>query len=94
MFDRLKKANPVTIDILAPKKYMANRNRFFMHCNNRKCNIRGDYFSVPLKETVNEWKEWDEYKPKQNKKWYKCKACRMVWYCSRKCQKYDWNHES
>ena len=24
-------------------------------------------------------------------KWYICKKCKKIYYCSRKCQKYDWN---
>eukprot|EP01083_Nonionella_stella_P208348 756165_1 len=28
---------------------------------------------------------------KKNATFYKCKGCFMVYYCSKKCQKYDWN---
>eukprot|EP01084_Bolivina_argentea_P212777 361609_1 len=24
-------------------------------------------------------------------KWYRCKRCRIAFYCSKRCQKYDWN---
>eukprot|EP01083_Nonionella_stella_P034331 93979_1 len=25
------------------------------------------------------------------RKWYRCKRCQIMYYCSRKCQKYDWS---
>eukprot|EP01084_Bolivina_argentea_P138348 243584_1 len=28
---------------------------------------------------------------RKNRKFYKCKMCRIARYCSKKCQKYDWN---
>eukprot|EP01084_Bolivina_argentea_P044428 81743_1 len=27
---------------------------------------------------------------KKTRKWYKCSGCKLVFYCSKRCQKYDW----
>eukprot|EP01084_Bolivina_argentea_P161357 280910_1 len=56
-------------------------------CNNRNCNIL--YFKHMYGVSVHELNFGKEYN-KVNK-WYKCKQCQIAFYCSRRCQKYDWN---
>eukprot|EP01084_Bolivina_argentea_P294769 507314_1 len=58
-------------------------------CNNPKCNINyGNYvYSISLPKKFKVVFEL----PKPKRKWYTCSNCKLVWYCTRKCQKYDWN---
>eukprot|EP01084_Bolivina_argentea_P168971 292936_1 len=57
-------------------------------CNNPKCRINFYYHKYDTHSFSNEM--WDRYKSPL-RKWYKCSKCKIVYYCSRKCQKYDWN---
>ena len=61
-------------------------------CGNKKCN-----------KSYNEYKydkEWNEILSivssrldlPTKRKWYKCSACKIQYYCCRKCQKYDWKY--
>lgn len=51
-------------------------------CSNIKC--------TEMNETI----ETNKYKRGWKWKLYMCKRCRMVYYCSRKCQKADWKHHN
>eukprot|EP01084_Bolivina_argentea_P320149 555455_1 len=70
------------------------RNYLLVRCNNKKCNKK--YWNHIFGES------WNELRLQRNKysrlhsrlrvnKWYKCSGCRIAVYCSRQCQKYDWN---
>ena len=38
------------------------------------------------------WRKCNKIREKKrSNKWYKCKECRLITYCCRKCQKRDWN---
>eukprot|EP01084_Bolivina_argentea_P036586 67655_1 len=43
---------------------------------------------LPLNLEDPDYSEWDAL---SRREWYKCGGCKMVYYCSRHCQKYDWN---
>eukprot|EP01084_Bolivina_argentea_P281641 481910_1 len=77
---------------------------FEMHCNNRECNIsfskhyygaerQSVEYSEKLKNYFTKNKKWPTLFDEQLaiNKWYKCSNCRMVYYCSKHCQKLDWN---
>eukprot|EP01084_Bolivina_argentea_P029841 55365_1 len=72
-----------------------NRNEMYknVQCNSEKCKI--NYYQYlygldcdllcDLHEDVKIDKSC-----RINRKWYKCKQCKLVYYCSKKCQKRDW----
>ena len=70
-------------------------------CNNSECNrdyiewkygleyYDRDTDALEYKQRGHKYKNvWEE---RIINKWYKCKRCKIVYYCSKKCQKLDWN---
>merc|ERR1712151_1447377 len=55
-------------------------------CKNKKCKAR--WYQHKYDATFASPKMW---KRELIRKWYKCGRCKVVYYCSRRCQKYDWN---
>lgn len=51
-------------------------------CDNREC---------PYRATIERHEIIIQRAKIHKGKWYKCKRCRMMYYCSRHCQKVDWN---
>ena len=45
-------------------------------CGNKRCGV--NYYD-------------HKNKKKTGNKWYRCNQCKIIYYCSRKCQKYDWS---
>eukprot|EP01084_Bolivina_argentea_P253610 426092_1 len=71
-------------------KYLMFNYQKNVCCNNSQCNIKyGDYV-YPFTPEINKLPAVFQLL-KADKTWYKCGNCKLVWYCSRKCQKYDWN---
>eukprot|EP01084_Bolivina_argentea_P073580 133512_1 len=68
-----------------------NADRHNIKCGNSKCiksyvyNKYGNWFL----ENEDMWKDREI-----KNKWYLCSGCKVVKYCSRKCQKYAWNQEN
>lgn len=65
-----------------------HRNK--IHCNNPVCNVKYGNYMYPTSPSFDRFEPIFEF-PKPQKKWYKCKKCKIAYYCSKKCQKYDWN---
>ena len=63
------------------------RDRIF--CANKICKINYYFHKYDSHSFSKEM--WDG---RVINKWWKCERCRMVYYCSRKCQKYDWNRHN
>eukprot|EP01083_Nonionella_stella_P108652 316183_1 len=75
-----------------------------MRCGNVKCNNKylmykygdraSEVYDVRLHEGYfqNGWKKWKPLKP--IRKWYICSGCKLIYYCSRKCQKMSWNRQN
>eukprot|EP01083_Nonionella_stella_P301764 1037155_1 len=75
-----------------------------MRCGNVKCdnkylmykygNRASEVYDVRLHEGYFQtgWKEWKPLKP--IRKWYICSGCKLIYYCSRKCQKMSWNRQN
>eukprot|EP01084_Bolivina_argentea_P165643 287731_1 len=93
--------NEMRWGVVEPRMVIQRMNQcFYVHystwsCNNFKCNI--SYFEHVYKykyeqllDKRNRYGVVDR-KYKTNNKWYLCKGCRLVSYCSGKCQKFDWN---
>ncbi len=59
-------------------------------CNHTRCLNR--YISFKYGDTVNKViTQHAKFPLSVENKWYLCKRCRLVYYCSRKCQKRDWS---
>eukprot|EP01084_Bolivina_argentea_P137782 242652_1 len=66
----------------------------FVKCNNRLCNNTYYPFVYGFEFKNKTMDEWDRLyvlkKLKKINKFFKCGQCKMTFYCSRRCQKYDW----
>ena len=65
-------------------------------CGNTKCNktyLQSKY-GLSLKSTIKMKKDGLWHNRKQINKWYICGGCKLVKYCSRKCQKISWNKQN
>jgi len=61
-----------------------------VRCNNPKCNRDYIQYRYGRNYKTSNMNIERLISIKKNK-WYKCGGCKMVFYCRRKCQKYDWN---
>eukprot|EP01084_Bolivina_argentea_P302266 521717_1 len=83
-------------------KYLRFCYHTIIQCSNMKCGIYWVYhkyrdqslrllISIDGNEADGEYNRFMLAKTLESiNKWYKCKQCKIAYYCSRKCQKYDW----
>eukprot|EP01084_Bolivina_argentea_P209890 357432_1 len=65
-----------------------------IRCGNEKCNKPYLKYGAEYKKLYKSKNVITDFSKYQKNKWFKCRACRMVFYCCRKCQKYDWNRSN
>eukprot|EP01084_Bolivina_argentea_P035136 65172_1 len=94
-FKRMDSVKDAVEELYLMHKYIVKseyvKNISNIRCSNEKCNKQYLKYGATYQELY-ESKYDTDYKHYATKKpWKKCKGCCMVYYCSRKCQKYDWN---
>ena len=64
-------------------------------CSNEKCGRMYFKYGDEYKQLCDcDSKALRSFKKSIVTKWRKCSACTLVYYCSRECQKYDWNESN
>ena len=72
---------------IVKRENMVNTAR--MQCSNERCNRIYLKYGPNYEEIGRVYRE--SYSEFVVMRWRKCSACELVYYCSRRCQKYDWN---
>eukprot|EP01084_Bolivina_argentea_P137244 241713_1 len=68
-----------------------------VYCRYKECQINYYYYLYGMEYYMLEHAKRDKTSKfdksvRINSTWYKCSGCKLVYYCSRKCQKRDWKH--